>query len=207
MTIKFQFVFTIQNYQKYQNTIMHIAVINNDSKMIEILLEHEMDSILSCKNKEGKTPIALATEHGIDIIKLIANLKEAAFLLKLRETMKSSAIAIIDEEIQRLEPSNKQNNTLLGQTNSDFKIELWGQLKQIIENDKPNIMQELALWEAENKAESSYQRSKFFQPPLTKTEEAIQKIKNVFQFSEDQLSNALDQYLEIKEEKEGFLLV
>lgn len=60
------------------NTVMHMAIMNRDEKMLDLLLNYKID--LSVKNDDRLTPVALAASLGYwnDVIKIVSKHKETA---------------------------------------------------------------------------------------------------------------------------------
>ena len=95
----------------------------------------------------------------------------------------SRAITLIDQAIKNLEPSLKQNNTLLGFslnsfiTNSDVQISILNNLKESIKTDN---LSAIKTHEKENKiTQPSHLSHYFFKQPSVKTKETIQDVKYI----------------------------
>lgn len=121
---------------------------------------------------------------------LPAEIETASILKEIKaKTNKSSrAITIINQEIERLEVSNKENKTILGfSMNAEYqtsgsKIACLHDLKNKIEANPADLTTQVTTWETQNQAiitDQQMNKFSFFGKGLNHTQKAVQKIKHV----------------------------
>lgn len=108
--------------------------------------------------------------------------------IKAKTNKSSRALTIINQEIERLEVSNKENKTILGfSMNAEYqtsgsKIACLHDLKNKIEANPADLTTQVTTWETQNQTILTGQQMNefsFFGKGLNNTQKAVQNIKHV----------------------------
>ncbi len=137
--------------------------------------------------------------EGVDVNRVFKEVMQNDITVR-QMARKEKALALIDREIERLEPSNKEHNTLLGVSinsvhkNSDAKINALKNLKEVVEQGDENMALAIQDWEKNHAQTLSEHRNfakRVFSQGPTRSQSIIKGIKEIYGIKDN--NDALDE--------------
>lgn len=137
--------------------------------------------------------------EGVDVNRVFKEVMQNDITVR-QMAQKEKALALIDREIERLVPSNKEHNTLIGVSlnnmhkNSDAKINALKNLKEVVEQGDENMALAIQDWEKNHAQTLSEHRNfakRLFSHGPTRSQSIIKGMKSIYGIKEN--NDALDE--------------